>query len=173
MTPIAGCDPSSKKLAVVVDHDDHRITTHVWQSAVPKWDPTACLSASEWVLCEFGGMPAGVIWIEEPLVGRGGAHPTIVQSFISGAAQAAWGKLGWDVRLVNVSVWKRRVVGTGGANKDDIGHCVAERWPAGSRAASGDGDLIDAAAIALYGRDVHAVAAQLGMAGSSSLHRED
>jgi Holliday junction resolvasome RuvABC endonuclease subunit len=151
-TLVAGCDPSSKKLAVVVSHPDGRVTTHVWQSTNKKWEPSSCLSASEWIRCEFARMDPGTIWIEDPVVGRAGIRSSVVQAFVSGAAQAAFQSLGWTVQMVNVQRWKAVVVGNGHASKDDIASAVTQHWPDAARITSSDGDLTDAAAIALYGR---------------------
>jgi len=150
-TLVAGCDPSSKKLAVVVAHPDGRITTHVWQSTTKKWEPSSCLSVSRWISCEFGNMDHGVLWIEEPAMGAS-VRSSIVQAFVSGAAQSAFLALGWEIRLVNNMVWKKAVVGHGKAPKDDVATAVAEHWPEASRLTSSDGDLTDAAAILLHGR---------------------
>lgn len=154
MSVIAGLDPSSSKLAVVAEYDDGRVAAHRWFSSKPRWEPENCISAFEWVTSHLSAPEhAKTIWVEEPLVGRS-AHSTIVQSLTSGAACAALLRLGWDVRMVNVSTWKKRVVGSGRADKDDIKRSVEHRWPEAWKLVEGDGDLIDAAAIALYGRGV-------------------
>jgi len=171
-TLVAGCDPSSKKFAVVVDHPDGRVSTHVWQSTTKKWEPSSCLSVSEWIRCEFGRMEPGTVWIEDPVVGRAGVHATVVQSFMSGAAQASFMSLGWQVRMVNVMVWKRDIIGHGKASKDDVAGAVATHWPDALAPINGDGDLTDAAAICLYGLRVRDVADRLGrdgVAGEGSL----
>jgi len=158
---IAGVDPSSKKLAVVIDHQDGRVTTHRWVAEAKKWEPTNCQSAHRWVITEFRHTEPGIVWFEEPLMGRGGVRTSVVQAFTSGAAQAAFLELGWQVRLVNVQRWKAEVVGNGHASKDDVAATVAERWP--DVVGLGDPDLNDAGGICLYGRGVLARAAELGM----------
>lgn len=146
-------DPASGKLAVVVDHDDGRVSAHTWKAQGPKWTPEHTHSAHEWITTMLAHDP-GVMWVESPLVGKAGVRSTIVQAFTSGAAQAALLHLGWEVRLVNVSTWKKRVTGSGKASKDDVGNTVESKWAKGWAAASRDADLIDAAAICLYGREI-------------------
>lgn len=149
-TLVAGCDPSSKKLAVVVAHPDGRITTHVWQSTTKKWEPSSCLSVSRWISCEFGNMDHGVLWIEEPAMGAS-VRSSIVQAFVSGAAQSAFLALGWEIRLVNNMVWKKAVVGHGKAPKEQVAQSVKSQRPRLHRLVAGDEDLTDAAAIYMYG----------------------
>lgn len=149
---VAGCDPSSRKVAVVVDHPDGRITTTTWSSRVKKWEPSSCLSAHEWVVTMFGRMDRGTVVIEQPAFRSAGVMSTVVQAFVSGAVQAAFLGIGWDVQLVNISTWKKAVVGSGSASKDDIAVAVREQWGPAFASCDGDGDLIDAAAICLYGR---------------------
>jgi Holliday junction resolvasome RuvABC endonuclease subunit len=76
----------------------------------------------------------------------------MVQAFTSGAVQATMVNEGCTVTMVNVSTWKREVIGNGSASKEDVAQGVRLRWPTFIRGAGGDEDLIDAAAIALWGK---------------------
>lgn len=173
---IAGCDPSSRKLAVMVEHPDGRITAHTWTSSTKKWEPSSCHGALEWVLSEFGDLEPGVLWLEEPVVGRSG-RATVVQAFVSGATQAAFVKLGWEVRLVNVTSWKMELgkplgLKLGRAEKDDVADALRQLWPDGAALASDDGDLVDAAGICLYGRRIRDVSERL-VADEGGMRRAD
>lgn len=95
-------------------------------------------------------------FIEAPLVGRGGVRSTMVQAYVSGVVQACFVKAGFTVYLVNVQTWKSAYCGNGHASKDDVRRSLAGRWPKGARTAGSDSDLIDAAAICDYGREVAA-----------------
>lgn len=62
-------------------------------------------------------------FIEEPVVGRGGAYATIVQAKLHGAIIAGLRHGGAEVKGVNNSSAKKAVVGKGNAGKPDI-----KRW---------------------------------------------
>jgi len=155
---IAGCDPSSKKMAVVVDSDPP--TTHVWKmKPVAKFSTANLISVHEWIVEEFADHEPGHIVFEWGLAGRD-IRATMVQAYTSGAAQAAFMTIGWTVSLVNVSTWKSTVVGNGRASKDDVQQFVSSEWPECDF--QGDADLADASAIALWGRQTYGA----GAAGS-------
>lgn len=90
--------------------------------------------------------------IEAPVVGRGGAKPTIVQSFASGALQVALIEWGFLVNLVQNTTWKKEVCGSGNADKALIAATVRSRWVRDFNAADGDQDLLDAICIYHYAR---------------------
>ena len=95
------------------------------------------------------------VFIEHPLVGRGGAHATIVQAQVQGVVMSTaiqFGALG--VYEVNVQSWKKAVVGHGGADKDTVKSWLIDHHPALAELAGDDQDLVDAACVAIYGRDV-------------------
>lgn len=86
------------------------------------------------------------IFVEAPVVGRGGVRSTLVQAYVSGAIQAAASAYG-GVHLVNVQSWKKAVVGSGRADKQAvkqaiISHGLSDDLPQ---------DFYDATAICLYG----------------------
>ena len=56
--------------------------------------------------------------------------------------------------LVPVSKWKKAVVGTGSASKDDVSLWLNRVYPGYSSQCDGRQDLIDACAIAIYGLSV-------------------
>jgi len=151
MPIVAGIDPASGKLDFVITNDDE-ILTFSWRSS-GKWSPQNTMDAHDWITTTLGHLDPGIAWIEDPVVGVN-PHSTIVQAYTSGAAQAALLHLGWDVRIVNVSTWKKQIIGSGSATKHDIGQFVEHHWPAAWGHVEGNADLIDASAICLYGLDV-------------------
>lgn len=95
------------------------------------------------------------VFIEHPLVGRAGAHATIVQAQVQGLVMMLSVQSGAaGVYEVNVQSWKKAVVGHGGADKDTIKSWLVDHHPLLAELAGDDQDLVDAACVALYGRDV-------------------
>jgi Holliday junction resolvasome RuvABC endonuclease subunit len=100
------------------------------------------------------------VFIEEPVVGQGGPHATVVQAFINSAYQIVTQQLSLPCLLVNNQAWKARVAGNGHASKGDIAQAAARDWVVtypGLAAIPGisDGtarqDLLDAAGVAIHG----------------------
>lgn len=169
---VIGVDPASTKLAMVATcpadklgrylalKADALAGTKTAKSKQPaKWAPEACergyRTAKEFaqqVRAAWADADVHVV-IEGPLVGRGGVRSTMVQSFTSGAVQAAFISEGMTVELVHVSTWKAEAVGHGQSTKDDVANFLRLRWSSFFDRAGGDEDLHDAAAIALWGAD--------------------
>ena len=167
MPVVAGADPASGKYDIVV-FADGEFTTHSWRAEGKKWSPRNCRDVYRWALDDLGEVDPGTIWVEEPTMGRGGPHSTIVQALTSGAAQAALVHLGWDVRMVSVPTWKLNTVGSGNASKDDVREFVEHSWSSAWSVVEGNPDLVDAACICVYGIEIGARAGHL-MDGSLSL----
>lgn len=97
----------------------------------------------------------GYTFIESPVVGRGGARPTILQSQVDGLLQAyAVRSRHHGVYSVNNKTWKKAVVGNGNASKDATASWLASNHPVLSDLCRDDQDLVDASCVALYGRDI-------------------
>lgn len=99
------------------------------------------------------------LFLEEPVVARGGARTTMVQAYVSGAIQACFTKAGYTVYLVNQSKWKsflgvQGAKTTSGQTKDYVRRAMQGRFPKDAKAVGRDGDLLDAAAIARFGQQV-------------------
>lgn len=104
----------------------------------------------------------GWVYIEDPVVGRGGARPTILQAQVDSLIQVAavrFAHLG--CYSVNNKTWKKAIVGNGNANKEQVAAWLATTHPVLSRVVDGDQDLVDAACVALYGKSVVERAQQL------------
>jgi Holliday junction resolvasome RuvABC endonuclease subunit len=158
-TVVIGIDPSSTHMALVVLYPDN-----LWEivavKKIGKSGPESCHQARLLVLatidssrkkCESADIHC---FYEMPVLGRGGFRSTIVQCFTSGAVQGAIYERNCSAHQVNVSSWKKAVVGKGNADKTQVAEYLRLRWNAVYSAAEGNQDIYDAAAIALYGRQV-------------------
>lgn len=95
------------------------------------------------------------VFVEHPVVGRGGAHATIVQAQVQGVVLSSSVLCGASgVYPVNVQTWKKDIVGNGRADKDRVREFLSESHPLLSELAGEDQDLVDASCVALYGKDV-------------------
>ena len=159
---IIGIDPSSRKLAMVAQADGNRDIHIVSEALVPKdsrgGTPAACLRAYD-LVGSFVLMLQTVYrtrnicaYLEAPIVGRGGARTTMVQSFVSGAIQASLQSHEIPVTLVYPGSWKKLVVGHGNATKETVSQHLRGVWPALMERAKRDQDVIDAACICLFGQ---------------------
>ncbi len=153
---VIGIDPASTRAAFVAIHG-----TKFHVVSYPKLGPSGAVAcAAAWhATHEFlESLPWAAAhvhaFIEWPVLGRGGFRSTMVQAFTSGAIQGALHERGCTVHGANVSKWKKVVVGKGNATKPEVAESIRGQWPSLHRAAAGDQDLHDAAAIALYGLGV-------------------
>jgi len=94
------------------------------------------------------------VFIEWPVLGRGGFRSTIVQAFTNGAIQGTFHERGCVTQGANVSSWKKAIVGKGNATKTDVSQAIRLRWPSLYQRVAEDQDLCDAACIALYGQSL-------------------
>jgi Holliday junction resolvasome RuvABC endonuclease subunit len=165
MPLIAGIDPSAKKIAIVATHDVLQVVSAqsypLYPKGVTRQTPESLGNAVaavraflQWADQVAPGGTGRYAWIESPLVGRGGVSATMKQSFVGGIIRGMLYEAGFDVRDVNVTNWKREVTGNGRAEKPAVKVSVKQQWPKAFSLVERDGDLIDAAAIALYGRSV-------------------
>jgi Holliday junction resolvasome RuvABC endonuclease subunit len=102
--------------------------------------------------------PKDRVWffIEDAVVGRGGAYATIAQSKVHGAVVAAAvlsGRCEY-VAAENNSRVKKAVVGKGNANKDDIKAWARVYWRDLFDIAKNDQDVIDAGMHNRFGAQV-------------------
>lgn len=151
-----GVDPASTRSTFVgFYHGDHLVVDakRLGKSGAPAcakaWQVT--LDVVGLITSKWPDVPIKA-WIESPVVGRGGVRSTMVQCYTSGAIQGALYHCGIGVDLVNVSSWKKKVVGHGHADKPTVSRFVELRWPALYREAAGSQDVADAACIAHYGQ---------------------
>lgn len=159
MTQVLGLDLSSKRIAVA-SSDGWVQLVQLDTSYTNK--PHAALDAMRAYAKDWG--EPGVAWVEEAVLGVN-AKATIVQTYVAGPVMAYLGYLGWDVRLVNNSTWKRVVIGNGGSSKEEIVAWVSTHaseyaeaaWAAEPRSKERRQDLFDATGVMLYGKAHHDV----------------
>lgn len=156
MPVVIGIDPSSVKLAAVMSVVGEEPEAKLYVKRLPKDKPEACLAAMEWAqsLVGMAGLDDVYVYIEYPVMGRGGPGSTIPQALINGALQAGAFKAGAKVFSVNNAHCKKVVIGKGNATKDDIRAWVKKAWPALYEQIGKDQDLCDSAMIYVYGKKV-------------------
>ena len=93
-----------------------------------------------------GAWPSAV-YIEAPVAGRNIAALRS-QAYIIGAMRQALKRNGLHSYLVDNTTWKKQVIGSGKATKDDIALFAIQQW--GQRGL--EQDVYDAACIAQFGR---------------------
>jgi Holliday junction resolvasome RuvABC endonuclease subunit len=153
---VIGLDPSSQKIAMMVRPNPKSKPEMVTLPFAKGADITyVCLRAFRFVRAfvkKWIDLGYEVhIFIEEPVVGRGGAYTTIRQAKANGAMLAGARSGGAHVEGVNNSTWKKSVCGKGNAGKPEIKNWVRDHWPYAYDLCRGDQDLLDAACILLYG----------------------
>lgn len=161
-----GIDPSAKKIAVVMAFPLLGVSEAraypLYLKGQTKQDVASMGRALDAMVEVIGhaqrllGTTVGnaYAWVEDPLIGRGGALTTMKQAYIGGIIRATLASAGFNVYGVNVSTWKKQVCGSGRAEKADVARVVKIRWPKVVSLLGGDGDLTDAAAICLHAQDV-------------------
>lgn len=175
---IVGIDPSSRKVAAVVTYGEDTATPTAWTVKLTSDDIThRCMTAfselRKFLRLEVVPRAMGdtYVFIEDPVVGRGGAYATIVQAKVHGALIAACMSVEGVVlvRGVNNSKAKKAVVGKGNANKEDIKAWAQTYWNALFVAANNgkDQDLLDAGMINRQGHKIVALKGRLDRARAS------
>jgi Holliday junction resolvasome RuvABC endonuclease subunit len=155
-SPIIGVDLSSRKIAAIVLSDDDEPPLAQTMS-VPKKASRAdeLLILSEQAEAFFTLLSSRYVFVESPVVGRGGARPTILQAQVDGLVQSLAVKCGHRaVYPVNNKAWKKAVVGNGNAAKGDTAAWLAAHHPVLGDLCGDDQDLVDAAGVALYGAGI-------------------
>jgi hypothetical protein len=96
-------------------------------------------------------------YVESPLTGRGGIATTMKQAYVGGVIRACLVEAGFTVYDAHPSTWRSTLGMSSGrgrttaVQKIDAFAAVEVRDAKLSRLVAGDGDLTDAAAIALHG----------------------
>lgn len=154
---VVGVDPSSAKLAATIGTPGSEPHIQQRKCSLSRDKPKACRQAHEWIaaLVQEQGEDADVyVFLELPVMGRGGPGSTIPQARINGAVTAGAEIAGATVVDVNNAHCKKDVVGRGNATKDDIAAWCREAWPHAYKMCAKDQDLIDSVMIWYYGRGV-------------------
>lgn len=163
---IIGCDPSTKKIALVWVYNGDTQNPHTWLYKLPDTQDYAQRCGAAYVAVRrqlqriVQGRPNIEVYffIEEPVVGRGGAYATITQAKIHGAIVAAChaSTVVTRARGVNNATAKKQVVGKGNAGKPEIAQWCKVYWRSLAEKVSeynkGDQqDIIDAGMIEQFG----------------------
>ena len=152
---ILGIDANSRKVAIFALDGDTAGTKVI--QVPPKVKNRAVLCAQLYTECHeyFTTLPTGtVVFIEKPLGARN-INSTIVQAQANGVVQAAAISAGMEQVLeVNVASWKGFAGYGARADKSLIQSWLRTHYPTLADHAGDDGDLTDAAVIAIYGREV-------------------
>jgi Holliday junction resolvasome RuvABC endonuclease subunit len=156
---ILGFDLSSRKLAMTgIQGDDHFVRT--WEAPKKEKDRAKVIAGFIDPLTELfttHSTTKGDLWVfvEHPLRGRAGVHATIVQAQVQGLVLGLAVQYGaHGAYHVNVTTWKKAVVGNGSADKERVRTWLATHQPVLAALAGDDQDLVDASCVALYGRSV-------------------
>ena len=139
---IWGCDPASKKIALFTA--DQAVALQVKRSN-RNLELFDLRKQMEFFLAR-DRFP--IIYCEEPVVaGARNLRSTILIAETVGMILS----LDADVRVVPVSSWKKGTVGNGNAAKSDVADWLRREYPEYAELCGDDQDLIDSAAIYLYG----------------------
>lgn len=165
MTLVIGVDPSAKKIALVALDPILGVssvaTFDLYGKGQKKQTPEsvhAAMAGMNEVLNSIVHMMTkqSYAYVEQPLVGRGGINTTMKQAYVGGVIQACLVERGFKVTVVHPSTWR---AGLGikarktEAVKAATRQLVMVRDPKLFAKVEADSDLVDAAAIALYGTD--------------------
>ena len=143
---IWGCDPASKKLALFT----HDYEPRIGKILVKKTDRNSeLLSMRLWLEEILRFDPDPVIYVEEPVVaGARNLRSTILIAETVGMVLSCRAR----VHLVPVDSWKKGTVGKGGVPKEAVAQWLEKEFPEYANVCGDDQDLVDAAAIYIYGR---------------------
>lgn len=146
---IAGVDLGGRKIAISLWEEGY--LSGVTSYSVPK-----TTRARE--LCDLADWSMGILRmaefavIEEPLVGRS-IRSSLQLAHTAGAILSRLGdtKTHTSSAFVEVSTWKKEVVGRGNASKDEVRSWLEATYPAYAVRCGDDQDKVDATCIGLYG----------------------
>lgn len=178
MTLVIGIDPSSAKVAATSFCDGELLGQSTTKLITEK--SIACLNACLWIQkyikkCEKKTGETATVFLEAPVLGRGGPGSTIPQAQVSGALLAGAGISGTRIMLVNNQTWKKEVCGKGNMNKDQITAWLKENHRDFHDFCihndKVDQDLVDSVCITLYGQKVMGMTERVKPGGKRVLIR--
>lgn len=150
---IAGVDLGGRKIAISMYQN--QTFWCVKTISVPKTDRATEL----WELAAWAEMilkPADLVVIEEPLIGRG-VRSSLQLAQTAGAVLSRLGETATHTRtaFVEVSTWKKEIVGRGNVTKEEVRNWLEREHPAYATQCGADQDRIDATCIGLYAVRLH------------------
>lgn len=147
---IWGIDPASKKIALFTEDGPGNVGYDLLQVKKTTRNDEL-LSLRRQLMFTLSRDRDPIIYCEEPvLAGARNIRSTILIAETVGMILA----LNARVHLVPVSSWKKSTVGKGNATKDEVADWLKKEHPRYASYCREDQDLIDAAAIFIYGRSV-------------------
>ena len=160
MIPV-GIDPSTKRLAMVAGEPGGRYHADLATLNTGKdiYGPDVAGRAYEATYRFLKSLDGPEVYLEAPAALKVGIQSTLLQGYVSGAIQAAAANLEVRLHLIAPAHWKAQVIGHGNATKDGVRAWITTAWP---EAAVQSQDLIDAAALAVYGGTRERRTARLG-----------
>lgn len=153
---VIGIDPQSTRLAAVVLEGDAFVLEYVVKMPVNVHD--RCWRAFTWGRDLASEYSDATVLVELPFIGRFRTESTLGLAKTHGALLAGLVEGGLsNIDTINNRSWKKSVIGNGNATKDDITAWVAGNRPdihssISTAPRSIQQDLVDAACIAMYGR---------------------
>ena len=157
ITPVVGIDPSAGTLALVCLADDLAVVDKAnlgrpFTTLIPE---RAYAVVSEFLASVSTGVAEPRVFMEAPVVaGARNIQSTVKQAMVSGAVQVAVSEWGTETILLAPATWKKDVGVGGNANKEKVAAWLKKNHRRLYDMCMMDQDLIDAACIALVGRDV-------------------
>ena len=150
---IIGVDLGIRKYAASIWEDDVLKSTWAYESHAGTRQGELLECGDDLYLAVAAEKP-GFVVIEETLLGNNVKY-SIKLAQMMGACLVRMAELEQDVISVNVSQWKKAVVGTGNAGKDLVRDYIHTRDNAYSELCGWDQDRFDAACIGYYGIHLH------------------
>lgn len=160
---VIGVDLGIAKAAAAVWHDRDGERRLIWTGAIDASNRPSragqlytCASWVGWVYddMEKSRLPGEGchVFIEEPLIGNNRAYSMKIAQMYGAVLSALW-MPDSDVGVfgVNVSTWKKQVIGTGNAGKEEVRNYITVVNSSYSDLCGHDQDRYDAAAVGLYG----------------------
>ncbi|AYQ99295.1 holliday junction resolvase [Brevibacterium phage Cantare] len=154
---VIAVDPSTKKIAMAIQVPGREVELRI--ISLPGNDLSRKCARTHTkfkrVIKEYQAYGKVYVIVEAPVVGRGGAKPTIMQSKINGALQAS-GIIAGAVMLedANNQSWKKEIVGKGNAGKPKVAEWLQQNRPKLYAMTGKDQDLIDACVILEFGMKI-------------------
>lgn len=153
MNPVIGVDCSTKRLAfVILDGPKGPVETFLVEAPKGKGWQLRLLALADEARHFFAQYNLCSVYVEEAPLGRG-FRATLEVGYVVAATLVEAMRAGHIVMPVNVSTWKKQVLGNGRADKDQIREWATEFIfkPAGIEPPK-EQDLHDAACIAAFAR---------------------
>lgn len=139
----------SLHVAVIDDYDKLWVNSYVLPRQYERYQELRYCSK---FLHDTVGHKSAKVYIEEPVVaGARNLRTSLQMAQLAGALMST---VIQPAYFVEVTSWKKKVVGSGNASKEDVALWLKEHHMDYSAACEGDQNKVDATCIALYGQAV-------------------